>query len=249
MTVRTHRPAKTAMLVARQIVADIDSRGNRAGDRLPPERDMLDLYQIGRGTLREALRFLELQGVIVLKPGPGGGPIVQKPDGSALATSLMLQLQFENAEFRSIAEARAGLEPVMAQLAASRMPSAELISLRDNVDLMEESLDNAAAFFRANRDFHMLIAQGSGNSLFAHLVEALLGILDGSALGIHYPPSYREGMVRAHRAVYDAIASGDPVASAVAMTAHIGEYMKYAEHKFPQVLATRVVWSQLTDGR
>jgi len=52
------RPQKTAMLVAQRIVADINRRGNAVGDRLPPERVMLDEYEVGRGTLRESLRFL-----------------------------------------------------------------------------------------------------------------------------------------------------------------------------------------------
>src|SRR4051812_39401907 len=94
------RPQKTAMLVAQRIVADINRRGNTFGDRLPPERAMLEEYNIGRGTLRESLRFLELQGVISLKPGPGGGPMVERPDGTSLATALSLLLQFHNTPFR-----------------------------------------------------------------------------------------------------------------------------------------------------
>ncbi|MGO1236570.1 FadR/GntR family transcriptional regulator, partial [Microbacterium gubbeenense] len=102
----TLRPQKTALLVAQQIVADIQQRGNVAGDRLPPEKVMLEQYQIGRGTLRESLRFLELQGMITLKPGPGGGPVVEQANGTGLATSLTLLLQFENAPYRDIVEAR-----------------------------------------------------------------------------------------------------------------------------------------------
>lgn len=70
---RNSKPPKTALLVAQRIVEDIHDQGKQPGDRLPPERDMLEQYEIGRGTLRESLRFLELQGVISLKPGPGAG--------------------------------------------------------------------------------------------------------------------------------------------------------------------------------
>jgi GntR family transcriptional repressor for pyruvate dehydrogenase complex len=66
------RAPKTAMIVARRIVRDIDRLSLGPGDKLPPERVMLEEYQVGRGTLRESLRFLELQGIISLKPGPGG---------------------------------------------------------------------------------------------------------------------------------------------------------------------------------
>lgn len=239
------RPQKTAMLVAQRIVADISRRGKTVGDRLSPERVMLDEYDVGRGTLRESLRFLELQGVISLKPGPGGGPIIQQPDASSLATALTLLLQFENAPFRTIAEARTGLEPMMAQLAAQRMSDEQLADLKSSVDVMRDQLDDQAVFLDENKRFHDIIAHGSGNAMFGYLVDALLGILDGSAIGIDYPKVRRTAVHKAHLRIYQAIAGRDPAASSEAMAAHIGEYVKYAERKFPGVLDAPIVWSSV----
>ena len=129
MANKSHAP-KTAMIVARRIVRDIDRLSLRQGDKLPPERVMLEEYQVGRGTLRESLRFLELQGIISLKPGPGGGPVVEQPEASSLATSLMLLLQFSDAQYRVVAEARVALEPMMARLAAERMTPESLAELQ-----------------------------------------------------------------------------------------------------------------------
>jgi len=237
------RPKKTAMLVAQRIVADINRRGNTVGDRLPPERVMLEVYDVGRGTLRESLRFLELQGVISLRPGPGGGPIVQQPDASSLATSLTLLLQFANAPFRTIAEARIGLEPMMAQLAAERMDNELVASLKGSVDTMHEYLKDQSVFLEENKRFHDLIAHGSGNALFGYLVDALLGILDGSAIGIDYPEMRRSAVHKAHLTIYEAIASRDPDAAAAAMTDHIHQYVRYAERKFPEVLDAPITWT------
>jgi GntR family transcriptional repressor for pyruvate dehydrogenase complex len=245
MTSMPLRPQKTAMLVAQRIVADINRRGNTVGDRLPPERVMLEEYDVGRGTLRESLRFLELQGVISLKPGPGGGPVVQQPDASSLATSLTLLLQFANAPFRTIAEARIGLEPMMAQLAAERMSDVLLQDLKFSVDNMHEHLDNQSVFLEENKRFHDVIAHGSGNALFGNLVDALLGILDGSAIGIDYPEIRRAAVHKAHLKIYEAIASHDPAASAEAMNDHIQQYVKYAEKKFPEVLDAPIVWGPI----
>ena len=132
MANESHAP-KTAMIVARRIVRDIDRLSLQRGDKLPPERVMLEEYQVGRGTLRESLRFLELQGIISLKPGPGGGPVVEQPEATSLATSLMLLLQFAGAEYRVVAEARVALEPTMARLAAERMTPEALAELSDTV--------------------------------------------------------------------------------------------------------------------
>jgi len=236
------RPQKTAMLLAQRIVRDIDRRGNQVGDRLPPERVMLEEYGVGRGTLRESLRFLELQGVISLKPGPGGGPVVQEPDATSLATSLTLLLQFSQAPFRTIAEARGGLEPMMAQLAAERMSAEQLADLKASVDTMYDHLGDQEVFLEENKRFHDVIAHGSGNALFGHLVEALLGILDGSAIGIDYPEVRRIAVHKAHLNIYQAIAARDTTESASAMADHIAQYLKYAEKKFPDVLAAPIVW-------
>jgi DNA-binding FadR family transcriptional regulator len=230
------------MLVAQRIVSDINERGNVIGDRLPPERVMLEKYDVGRGTLRESLRFLELQGVITLKPGPGGGPVVVQPDATSLATSLTLLLQFANAPFRTIAESRLGLEPMMSQLAAQRMNEEHLRDLKASVDNMYDNLGNQAIFLEENKRFHDVIAHGSGNAMFGYLVDALLGMLDGSAIGIDYPEVRREAVHEAHLQIYTTIEARDPAAAAAAMHDHISQYLRYAEKKFPEVMDGPIVW-------
>ncbi|MHB8794315.1 MAG: FadR/GntR family transcriptional regulator [Candidatus Nanopelagicales bacterium] len=230
------------MLIAQRIVADMVRQRRAPGDHLPPERIMLDDYQVGRGTMREALRFLELQGVISLKPGPGGGPVVQKPDATSLATSLTLLLQFSNAPFRTIAEARLGLEPMMAMLAAERMSKQDVDVLKASVDTMYENLDDQAIFLVENKRFHDVIAHGSGNAMFGYLVDALLGILDGSAIGIDYPEHRRQAVHKAHLTIYEAVAGRDGDLASEAMHDHITQYMKYAQKKFPEVMAAPIVW-------
>ena len=96
-----HRPPKAALLVAQRIVQDARARGPEARRPAAPERTMLEKYQTGRGTLREALRLLEFQGVISLKPGPRGGPVLLDPDASHLASTLVLLMQLKAAPFRT----------------------------------------------------------------------------------------------------------------------------------------------------
>ena len=242
MANESHAP-KTAMIVARRIVRDIDRLSLRQGDKLPPERVMLEEYQVGRGTLRESLRFLELQGIISLKPGPGGGPVVEQPQASSLATSLMLLLQFTDAQYRVVAEARVALEPMMARLAADRMTPESLAELSETVKAMEAGLDDQTMFLEANKRFHDIIAWSSENALFGYLVDAFADILDGTMLGIDYPAHRRAAILRAHRSILDAMERKDSNAAEETMAKHIGEYMRYAERKFPEVLTRRVVWN------
>ncbi len=181
------RPPKAAMLVAQRIVQDAIRANLGPGDLLEPERTMLEKYQTGRGTLREALRLLEFQGVISLKPGPRGGPVLQNPDAAHLGSTLVLLMQLQSAPFRNIVEVRSALEPMTSGLAATRMSDDSLTELRGTVEQMRGELDDQYSFLDANKRFHDIIAWGSGNTLFGYMIESLLGIMDGTRIGIDYP--------------------------------------------------------------
>ena len=238
----TLRPQKTAVLVARRIVEDIKRDNKKVGDRLPSEKLMLVDYQVGRGTLRESLRFLEIQGLISLKPGPRGGPVVEQPTGMGLAIAMTLLMQFENAPYRDIMEARHGLEPLIARLAASRMSEEQLTELQKNVELTKEALEDEGTFLTLNQEFHDLISRGSGNALFHHLIDAMNGILDGTAVGVAYPRKQRIAIHEAHARVLHALVERNGDAAGDAMGFHISEYATYVEKKFPELMSAPIVW-------
>jgi len=236
------RPPKAAMLVAQRIVRDALRDNLRPGDLLLPERTMLEKYQTGRGTLREALRLLEFQGVIALKPGPRGGPVLQSPDASHLASTVVLLMQMKQAPFRTIVEVRTTLEPMISGLAASRMSEESLDDLKSTIEQMRDELDDQHSFLDANKRFHDIIAWSSGNTLFGYIIDSLLGIMDGTVLGVDYPSHRRAAILKAHEEIFEALKSRDPEASQARMTEHILAYERYAERKFPQVLKEIIPW-------
>src|ERR1700761_3764543 len=73
-------PVKAAERIARQIVEDISGGTVVPGETLATEASMLKTFKVSRGTLREALRLMEIQGLVVLKSGPSGGPVLARPD-------------------------------------------------------------------------------------------------------------------------------------------------------------------------
>ena len=239
------RPPKAAMLVAQRIVRDIGRAGLRPGDLLPPERAMLETYGTGRGTLREALRLLEFQGVIALKPGPGGGPILMNPAAAHLASTLQLLMQLNQAPYRMLIEARAALEPVLSRLAAERIGAEALAELAGSVARMREHIGDRDAFRDSNRRFHDVIAWSSGNVLFAYIVDAVLGILDGTVLGIDDPGDRQAAILRAHEEIYAAISRHDADAAGERMREHIESYARHAQRKFPEILTQTVTWDRL----
>lgn len=238
------RPPKAAMLVAQRIVRDIVRGGLKPGDLLPPERTMLESYETGRGTLREALRLLEFQGVLALKPGPRGGPVVLDPDASYLASSVVLLMQLKQAPFRSIVEVRSALEPMISSLAATRIDDESVAELLGTIEAMRENLADQQIFLEANKRFHDIIAWSSGNALFGYIIESLLGIMDGTVIGIDYPSPRRAAILKAHEAIYEAIEARDASASEKLMRKHIDEYTRYAMRKFPEVLDEVIQWDR-----
>jgi DNA-binding FadR family transcriptional regulator len=239
------RPQKIALIVAKRIVDDIYRKGQTAGDRLPPERIMLEHYGVGRGTLREALRFLELQGVLTLKPGPGGGPVVEKPDATNLANGLLLLLQFSDAPFSMIVEARRDLEPIMARHAASRMTPEAMARLGKSVNDMRDNLGDRDTFLTTNQEFHELIAAGSGNAMYGFLIDALVDIVDGTHMGVDYPERRRQAILSAHERIFAALEEHDGDHSFEAMSEHMGEFVSYIERRYSDVLDRTVTWDIL----
>jgi DNA-binding FadR family transcriptional regulator len=238
------RPQKAAMLVAQRIVRDAIRENLKPGDLLLAEKTMLEKYQTGRGTLREALRLLEFQGVIALKPGPGGGPVLQTPDATHLASTLVLLMQLQSSPFSTIVEVRTVLEPMISSLAATRMSEEQLGELFGTIEQMRERQEDEHSFLDANKRFHDIIAWSSGNTLFAYIIESLLGIMDGTLIGIDYPAPRRAAILTAHEEIYFALQERDPKASEERMREHIDAYAKYIEKKFPQVLKQTVPWEQ-----
>lgn len=233
------------MTVARRIVAAIDRQGLSPGDRLPAEKQMIDEYQVGRGTLREALRYLELSGVISLKPGPGGGPTVEKPDASNLMNSLALVLQFEGAPFATIVEARVGLEPLMARLAAERITDEQRYALTESVSKMGENIRDLGVFLETNQAFHDIVAWASGNALLACLIDAVDGSFARVARGLEYPGHRRTAVYTAHRDIHHAIVAGNADAAEAAMRAHVLDLVEYLRKRFPAALAKPITWDSM----
>jgi GntR family transcriptional regulator, transcriptional repressor for pyruvate dehydrogenase complex len=213
------RPQKAAMLVAQRIVQDALREHRKPGDLLLPERTMVEKYGAGRGTVREALRLLEVQGVVLL-------------------------MQLQGAPFRAIVEVRSALEPMISSLAAQRITPESLDELSDTIDQMHRDMDDQDSFLDANRRFHDVIAGSSGNPLFGYMIESLHGILDGTALGVDYPTHRREAIVVAHEEIFEALKAGDAEASGARMRQHIEAYERYAERKFPHVMQATIPWDQ-----
>jgi GntR family transcriptional repressor for pyruvate dehydrogenase complex len=239
------RPRKTAMILAQQIVDEIVGGDLQPGTPLLSEAQMVERYGVARGTLRETLRFLEMQGVVKIKTGPGGGPVVADPGSQPLASVIALLLQLSHTSYRSIVDARLELEPMLARKAAENRTQDELDVLSESIDAMKESMDNSRVFLAHNEVFHTTVARAAGNPVLFHMAASLGWIDDGTVVGINYSEDTRKPIIKAHRQIFSAIEARNGEMAEAAMRLHIGDFARHAEEKFSTVLTQPLRWDQV----
>ncbi|RYF61628.1 MAG: FadR family transcriptional regulator [Comamonadaceae bacterium] len=235
-------PPKRSELVAQRIVKEIRMRALRPGDLLATETEMCTSHNVGRSTLREALRILELLGVIEIRPGRGGGPVVSVPNSRHLATTMALLMQFSGTTFRSVVEMRGHIEPVAAALCARNRDDATVVALRESVATMGADIDDETVFLNENHRFHDLVANGADNPLITYLSNSLDWILDGAPLGVQYNRSARRSVLAVHELICQTVEAGLSAEAQEAMRRHMAESAEYFERKYPTVMGQVVTW-------
>lgn len=241
-SLKSVRSPKTSERVARELVNHIVDNNLQEGAKLPNERILVEVFDVGRTTLREALRLLETRGVITIRSGPGGGPVVRRPRPDDLRESLTLILQFSGASLTDVMEARAALEPMMAKLATQRITPAQIEQLHRSVQRMRDRCDDHETFAAENQVFHSTIAEATGSTVLWAFNETLKSIADGGIAGVEYTTRRRQAVATAHEKVIEALEGGDPAAAEKAMSDHLAEAADYWRRKYPSLTKHGVRW-------
>ena len=204
------RHVKRSELLAREIVEEIIARGLKPGDVLPPESSMLTHYDVGRASLREALRMLEIQGLVTLKPGPGGGPVVGSVEPANLGRTATLYFRLDGATCRVLAEAMLTMDPWLAELAAQRADrvraSAELEEVMGESD---RALGDPEAVTKAAPHFHDMVYELSGNGVLKTVANALGAVFRAQVLSQVDLSGAQDRFLADHRRIAKAISSGE----------------------------------------
>jgi GntR family transcriptional regulator, transcriptional repressor for pyruvate dehydrogenase complex len=226
---------KAAESVARQVVRTIVDDNLTAGDKLPREAEMVVHYGVGRETLREALRLLETQGLITLRRGPGGGPVVAQASSVNLGRISTLYYQMSGATYTELAEAWAMAESLLAERAA-RNPDAQL-----RARAMEPYLDagphpvediaTVASFMSVHTGFHDVLGELGGNRVLSLSLASFGQIVSYQAGVIDDPRLLRRLIQDDHGQLARAVAAGHHRAARQLMSEHIEGVWAYCrEH-------------------
>ncbi|HSO19279.1 MAG TPA: GntR family transcriptional regulator [Desulfosarcina sp.] len=161
-------------LVAQIEGAILDGR-LKAGDKLPAQRDLVDMFQTSRGPLREALRVLEQKGLLDIRRGVRGGAVIKRPGMAPVAESLGLLIRHRKITLAELAEFREGVEGSVAAIAAQRATPADIEHLKALLHEAEshvaEGVAGWEAFCRVDNRIHVAIARAAGNRVYEFVLR------------------------------------------------------------------------------
>jgi len=210
--------------VADQIRGLITREQLAEGDRLPPERDLAELFGVSRPMVSQALRMLSLMGLVEIRQG-SGAYVLRRPQ-AMVAASVSLMLDLDQGPLDDLAELRLWLETLGAVHAAQRGGAADL---HGSLRRLAGATGSAAAWIAADTVFHANVVRAAGNAYLTALYEgvhtAVLSQEHDLWVRTETEPGWLAGpgasvLLEIHQAIFDAVASGDARRAQAAVLRH-----------------------------
>jgi GntR family transcriptional repressor for pyruvate dehydrogenase complex len=205
--------------LTKQVLELIRGRGLRPGDRLPTAKALAEHFGVATPTLREALRRLQATGVVDIRHGSG---IYVRRDHERLMLANPAAGNLDAPALLHLLDARALIEPHLAELAARRIGPAEIAELEGHLRDAEWHLTgDDATLHRVNMAFHEGIARVAGNPILAEAIESLIELHSSEQMAILWLYNARNRDHRDHVRILDALRRGDATDARERMRRHI----------------------------
>jgi GntR family transcriptional repressor for pyruvate dehydrogenase complex len=210
----------------------------KPGDRIPPERDLCQQLGIARTSLREALKAMELVGM--LDSRVGDGTFVCHRSEFLTRPLLWAFTGSDHEELHDVMEARMIIEENLAGLAALRGSNEEIANIGRAVQMMRESLARGDTILDADMAFHLAIAAAAHNNVLQNAVQLLRNLTRQWIYFKLMLPDVPHTVLKRHEAIYRAIQQRKPATARSAMRRHLDETM---------TLVTKVVEQYQASGK
>jgi GntR family transcriptional repressor for pyruvate dehydrogenase complex len=218
---RVVRKTRVSEEIIGQIRDLITSGRLKIGDRLPAERELAETLQVGRSTVREAIRAMESLRILEARPGEGtflvSNPAEHQPDPITANAFKSWDNQ------RKLFEVRMVIEPDLAALAARRASFEQIMKMRETLEEQEAQLKRGESGIKADTAFHFTLAEAAGNDVLFRIMESLMDLLIETREASLQPTGRTARSMRQHKAILRAIESRDPLAAEKRMREHITE--------------------------
>jgi GntR family transcriptional repressor for pyruvate dehydrogenase complex len=201
----------------------VESGSLRPGDRLPSERDLSEQLGVSRGTVREAVQFLQALGLLEVRHGSGTVVSRQSHDRQALQTLWRDWTAGNMGRIRELLEVRRGLDAFATELAARRQIPEALQSMADAIEQMRAAVrdEDVTTGVDADAAFHRAVGEATGNVALVDLVESIGRQLVQERAALWSAASRPQRSLAEHTEIYDAIRAGDPARARAAALAHL----------------------------
>jgi DNA-binding FadR family transcriptional regulator len=240
------RKPKIAEVVAHNIARDISTRRLRPGDRLPSETNALTRFNVSRSSLREALRMLELLGVIRIRTGAGGGPVVGQVTSADYGSTTTFYYHLVGVTIREILEARCILEPALVRLAVDQTDPAVKGRLRTFMNRLSGD-DTLGPAWRSQRErsrtagFHWALIE-TGNGVLDLFSHSLQDVWMARQTMEPFPSQVAAHHDRDHWTIAQAILSRDGRAAESLMRTHMDYLYDFADAHWSGLLDEVIDW-------
>jgi GntR family transcriptional repressor for pyruvate dehydrogenase complex len=191
----------------------------KARDQLPSERELAETFKVSRTSVREALRALETQGLIVSRTGAGNF-VAELPVESLVAPLATLLIE-EKSALADIFEMRKLIEPHIASLAAERATKRDIDRMKKILDKQREAVSRGETGVEADAELHFAIGRATQNQALEKLVSGLMDILSHSREESLQTSGRRKASIESHRKIISAIEEHDQKKAREAMLYHI----------------------------
>jgi GntR family transcriptional regulator, transcriptional repressor for pyruvate dehydrogenase complex len=202
--------------VAQQILAWVRDTDLKAGDRLPPERDLAARLGVSRATVSQALVAMEVVGIVHVRHGDGA-VLVDSSGSSRLVDALRRHAQ----QLPDIIDAREALESKLAALAAVRRTDEDLARIEAALADMERDIEAGGRGVEGDESFHGAVTLAGHSPLLHRLMSEISDLIRETRIESLSQPGRPRESLDGHRAIADAIRDQDPDAAAAAMRAHV----------------------------
>jgi GntR family transcriptional repressor for pyruvate dehydrogenase complex len=210
---------KVYQAVAKQLERRITEE-LKPGDRLPPERELVQILGVSRGSVRDAIRSLELRGL--LEPRQGIGTVVCVPVGP-LADPLANALLDRRKKVAELLDVRKMIEPSLAGRAATHITRDQISELDEILKRHEEKVSQGELGIEEDSEFHYKIALASYNTVVLKLVDILMDLLRETREHALQVEGRQEKSLAGHHRILAALKRGDAAAAKAAMRRHLQE--------------------------
>jgi DNA-binding FadR family transcriptional regulator len=172
------RILKGSELIANSIRRQIVLGELKENDLLPNEQELTAAMNVSRPTLREALRILEVEGLVQIRRGAHGGALIRHPQIETAAQSVGMLLQIRDVTAAAMLEAITVIQPPLVARLAREHTADDLRALRANIEMERKTIADFPAFAALGAEFHKLLVTRAGNvplAVMAGLLDDVLG--------------------------------------------------------------------------